>query len=59
MMTPYEKLKSLPNAVHYLKTGVSFESLDKQMLAMSDLQAAKAMKQAQSEWFRQIFNGPT
>ena len=59
MMTPYEKLKSLPNAASYLKAGVSFESLDKQMLAMSDLQAAKTMKQAQSELFRQIFSGPT
>lgn len=58
MMTPYEKLKSLPNAIDYLKQGMSFEVLDKQMLAMSDLQAAKAMKLAQSELFRQIFHGP-
>ncbi len=59
MMTPYEKLKSLPNAISYLKVGMSFELLDKQMLAMSDLQAAKAMKLAQSELFRQIFHGPS
>lgn len=26
--TPYEKLKSLPNAAAYLKAGVSFEQLD-------------------------------
>ncbi len=58
MMTPYEKLKSLPNAAGYLKAGASFESLDKHMMAQSDLQAAKAMKQAQSEMFRQIFNFP-
>jgi hypothetical protein len=56
MMTPYEKLKSLPNAAGYLKADASFESLDKQMMAQSDLQAAKAMKQAQSEMFRLIFN---
>ena len=57
MMTPYEKLKSLPNAAGYLKAGMSFEVIDKQMLAMSDLQAAKSMKLAQSELFRQIFHG--
>ena len=28
MMTPYEKLKSLPNAKEFLKPGMSFESLD-------------------------------
>ena len=58
MMTPYEKLKSLPRAISYLKTGVSFEILDKQMLAKTDLQAAKSMKLAQSELFRKIFKGP-
>ena len=57
MMTPYDKLKSLPNAIDYLKPDMSFEVLDKQMLAMSDLQAAKSMKLAQSELFRQIFKG--
>jgi transposase InsO family protein len=56
MMTPYEKLKSLPHAADYLKTGMSFELLDLQMLSSTDFQAAKAMKKAQSELFRQIFN---
>lgn len=57
MMTPYEKLKSLPDAISYLKADTSFEILELQMLSSSDLQAAKAMKQAQSELFKQIFNG--
>ena len=57
IMTPYEKLKSLPNATSYLKAEVSFEILELHMLSMSDLQAAKAMKKAQSELFKQIFNG--
>ena len=35
MMTPYEKLKSLANASSFLKTGVSFEQLDKQSTAMT------------------------
>lgn len=55
MMTPYEKLKSLPNAAQYLKPTVSFESLDQQMLVMSDLQAAQAMKKASTQLFREIF----
>lgn len=59
MMTPYEKLKSLPNAAAYLKAGVSFEALEVQMLSCTDLQAAKAMKKAQSELFKQIANGAT
>lgn len=58
MMTPYEKLKSLPNAASYLKIGEDFEALDKQMMAISDLQAAKAMKHAQAELFKRVFNGP-
>jgi transposase InsO family protein len=57
MMTPYEKLKSLPDAISYLKADTSFEMLELHMLSSSDLQAAKAMKKAQSELFRQIFNG--
>ncbi|HBD7117411.1 TPA: transposase family protein [Legionella pneumophila] len=57
MMTPYEKLKSLPNAEAHLKAGISFKSLDQQMLALSDLQAALAMKKAQAELFRKIFKG--
>lgn len=28
MMTPYDKLKSPPDACQYLKPGVSFEQLD-------------------------------
>lgn len=55
MMTPYDKLKSLPNADRYLKPGVTFAILDQQVLAMSDLQAANTMKKARIELFRQIF----
>lgn len=51
MMTPYEKFKSLPNAEGYLKPGISFK-----MLAMTDLQAAQALKKARVKLFRQIFN---
>jgi transposase InsO family protein len=57
MMTPYEKLKSLPNAESYLKAWVSFDALDRQMMAVTDLQAAKALKQAQAVLFKQILSG--
>lgn len=55
MMTPYEKLKSLPNAEQYLKPNETFSRLDHKMLHMSDLQAACALKKARMELFRQIF----
>ena len=42
--TPYEKLKSLPNAKQYLKPGLNFELLDHQAYAMSDSQWAEAMQ---------------
>jgi len=55
IMTPYEKLKSLPNAEKYLKSGISFQLLDQQMMKQTDLQAAKELKKAQSELFKKIF----
>lgn len=55
MMTPYEKFKSLPNATMYLKSDVTWAELDKQMMAKTDLQAAKEMKQAQSKLYRRLF----
>lgn len=52
--TPYDKLKSLPNAGSYLKGGVTFESLDELAHAMSDNAAAKRMNQARERLFRAI-----
>ena len=51
VMTPYEKLKSLPDAERYLRPGVAFEQLDAIAYAMSDLQAAKALNRARAELF--------
>ena len=59
MMTPYEKLKSLPNATAYLKPGITFNRLDEVMIAKSDLQAAEELKKAQSELFREVFSNPS
>ncbi|MGH7240230.1 MAG: integrase [Candidatus Saccharimonadales bacterium] len=51
---PYEKLKSLPNAKHYLKPGVTFELLDLQAYAMSDSQWAKAMQEQKAAMWESI-----
>jgi hypothetical protein len=46
MMTPYEKLKSLPNAAGYLRQGVRFDRLDAIASAQSDNEAARQMNEA-------------
>lgn len=53
-MTPYQKLKSLPNAEQYLKPGVTFEQLDKIEDAMSDTEFAKAMRKAKYQLEKKI-----
>lgn len=52
--TPYEKLKSLPDAQSYLKPGITFEELDRQAHEMSDLTAAKEMANAKKQLFNII-----
>jgi transposase InsO family protein len=56
MMTPYEKLKSLPNAEQFLKPGITFEQLDVQAGAMSDNEAAQRLNDARAVLFKTIFN---
>ncbi len=53
-MTPYEKLKSLPNAETFLKSGVSFQQLDATALKQSDNEAARLLNQARKELFQSI-----
>jgi transposase InsO family protein len=55
MMTPYDKLKSLPDSSKYLKTGVTFDMLDKEALRLTDLQAAQLMCEARNKLFSEIF----
>ena len=55
MMTPYEKLKSLPNAEQYLKLGINFKELDIVAKKETDLEAAKKAKIAREKLF-QSFN---
>ncbi len=54
MRTPYEKLKSLSNAMEYLKPGITFEQLDVQAAKMSDNEAALAMNNARKKLFQAI-----
>ncbi len=56
MMTPYEKLKSLPNPEQFLKPNLTFAQLDAQASAMSDNEAAKRLNNARSALFKTIYN---
>ena len=55
--TPYEKLKSLPNAERFLKPGTTFAGLDQAACAMSDLEANRRANRARDELFRTIGRG--
>jgi len=54
MMTPYEKLKSLPDASSFLKPGMSFQALDAYVAATTDNQAALQLNQARARLFQSI-----
>jgi hypothetical protein len=54
MTTPYEKLKSLPEATQYLKPGVTFEHLDAIAYAISDNEAARRLNEARATLFHSI-----
>ena len=58
MMTPYDKLKSLPKAKDYLKPGVSFEILDTVAFQISDNQAADQLQKARLKLFKTIYGRP-
>ncbi|HEY4964570.1 MAG TPA: transposase family protein [Candidatus Saccharimonadales bacterium] len=57
MMTPYEKLKSLPNATSYLKPGTTFKQLDEIAHQISDNDAAERLQNAKTKLFQIIFEG--
>jgi len=52
--TPYERLKSLPEAESYLRPMITFEALDAIASQMSDNQLAERMVNARSNLFQQI-----
>jgi hypothetical protein len=53
---PYEKLKSLPEAIQYLKRGVTFHDLDIHANKISDSEAARQMNAALKKLFNEIDN---
>jgi transposase InsO family protein len=54
MMTPYDKLKSIENAINYLKPDITFELLDKVALSQNDDQAAEQLQKERSKLFKAI-----
>jgi len=59
MMTPYEKLKSLPLADQYLKPGMTFEILEAMAYEMSDNEAADCLQTARQQLFTTIYEQNT
>ena len=54
VLTPLEKLKSLPGAARFLRESASFNALDRAAAAQTDLQAAQALNRARDELFRKV-----
>ena len=53
-MTPYDKLKTIPDFKTYLKLNISLESLEKIAMEKSDNEFAKEMQKAKMEMFKKI-----
>lgn len=54
MMTPYEKLRSLPRPSQYLKSGITFKNLDAFAGEMTDNEAAEQLNSARDHLFKQL-----
>ncbi len=52
--TPYEKLKSIPDGYRYLKTGITFATLDKIVYSKTDNEMATVVQKQRSRLFEQI-----
>lgn len=55
IMTPYERLTSIPNYASTLRPDVTAETLQQRSVAMSDNEAAKHVQESRSRLFR-MFN---
>lgn len=55
IMTPFEKLKSLPHAADSLKPGVTLQALEHTAAQMSDHQAAERLNAARAKLFQSIY----
>ena len=58
-MTPYEKLKSLPDAEQYLRPEITFKALDAIATKQSDLDAWAQLQKARAKLFNTIFGQAT
>ena len=54
LMTPYEKLRSMPSLTDFLKPGVTLETLDALAFQTSDNDAARRLNQARDKLFQTI-----
>jgi hypothetical protein len=54
MMTPYDKLKAIENTGNYLKSGITFEMLDRVAIIQTDDQAAEQLQKERSKLFKTI-----
>lgn len=59
MMTPYEKLKTLPGAADSLRPGITFKQLDAIAMAISDNAAARQLNDARQTLFQTINESQT
>lgn len=55
-MTPYEKLKSLPEAEKYLKDGITFEKLDNIAMRYTDNEMAQKVQEERGKLFDKILS---
>ena len=55
MMTPYEKLKSLPESSSYLKPEITFEILDEYAIKISDNESVEILNAERQRLFNLIF----
>ena len=55
MMTPYDRLKTIPNAEVYLKPEVTFKDLDEFSMLMSDNESARILNNERTKLFNLIF----
>ncbi len=58
-LTPFEKLKSLPNPEQYLRLGVTMDALEKIALAHSDTQYAQFVQREKAKLFRSFASPAT
>jgi hypothetical protein len=56
VMTPFEKLKSIPEAASFLKSGITLTALETKAKSMSDNAAAEQLNQARKRLFQSIHN---